>query len=97
MTAMATSYYIYYKVPPEREAQLKPAVEELQRLLAARTGVKGRLLCRRDKPETWMEVYEPVAEDTEFLATLEAELERVRFAELLGTDVPRHTEIFRPR
>ena len=62
-------------------------IEELQRLLAARTGVKGRLLCRRDKPETWMEVYEPVAEDTEFLATLEAELERVRFAELLGTDL----------
>ena len=59
--------------------------------------IHGGLLCRRDKPETWMEVYEPVAEDTEFLATLEAELERVRFAELLGTDVPRHTEIFRPR
>ena len=46
MTAMATSYYIYYKVPPAREAQLKPAVEELQRLLAVRTGVKGRQIGR---------------------------------------------------
>ena len=93
---MSISCYIYYKVPADAASRLKPAVEELQRLMVARTGVHGRLLCRRDKTDTWMEVYEPVPEGSEFLEALDAELDRVHFHELLGGDGQRRTEIFRP-
>jgi hypothetical protein len=88
------SYYIYYKVPAQAEAQLKPAVEDLQRSLAAKSGVRGRLLRRRDKTDTWMEIYEDVGDPDAFESLLGSELKRVRFAELLGPDSPRRTEVF---
>jgi hypothetical protein len=91
-----TSYYIYYKVAPAREAAVRAAVAELQRGLAARTGIAGRLLCRRDKPDTWMEVYENVPDGGTFEAALEVELGRVRFGETLGAGASRITEVFRP-
>jgi hypothetical protein len=91
---MSISYYIYYKVASEAAARVRPAVEALQRALSAKTGANGRLLCRRDKPETWMEVYDDVADAQAFEAALNAELERVGFAQL-GAE-PRRTEIFRP-
>jgi hypothetical protein len=92
---MSMSYYIYYRVAPQLAGRVRPAVEELQRSLAAKAGVKGRLLCRRDKPETWMEIYENVADGDGFEAALGAELDRLRLAEMLGPGA-RRTEVFRP-
>src|SRR4051812_42339236 len=68
--SVAVSYYIYYKVPAQLAAQLRPVVQELQRSMAAKTGVRGKLLCRRDKAETWMEVYEDVVDAVGFEAVL---------------------------
>jgi Domain of unknown function (DUF4936) len=93
---MHASYYIYYNVKPKAAAGVRAAVEELQRALLAKAGVAGRLLCRLDKPETWMEVYENVPDLDGFQAVLASELERLRFDELLGGGSPRQTEIFRP-
>jgi hypothetical protein len=88
------SYYIYYKVGPATVERVRAAAEELQRSVAAKTGIQGQLLCRRDQPDTWMEVYENVGDAERFERALNAELERLRFTELLGAQ--RHTEIFRP-
>jgi uncharacterized protein DUF4936 len=93
---MSSSYYIYYKVPAAAATRLRAAAEDLQRSVAAKTGIAGRLLCRRDKAETWMEVYEDVGDEQRFEGALNAELERLRFAELLGAGSARVTEIFRP-
>jgi hypothetical protein len=93
---MTASYYIYYSVAPAQAECVRLAVSELQRSLAAGTGVAGRLLCRRDRPQTWMEIYENVADEAAFEAALERELERLQFSSLLGPGSPRHIEVFRP-
>lgn len=92
---MTASYYIYYKVKPEQSADIRSAVIELQRSLAEKTGVTGRLLCRRDQPDTWMEVYENVGDAEAFEALLASELERLKFRERLGARSPRQLEVFR--
>jgi hypothetical protein len=93
---MSVSYYIYYQVDPRSAAAVRAAVQELQRSLQAKAGVAGRLLSRRDDPDTWMEVYEHVPDPEGFEALLAAELERLRIGELLGDARARHIEIFRP-
>ncbi len=91
---MRCNFYIYYRVPAEDSSRLRGAVEELQRVLAARTGINGRLLCREDDPRTWMEIYENVPDAEGFEQLLETELERLGLEVLIGS--ARHTEIFRP-
>ena len=93
---MSYSIYIYYKVTPGSVDKLRAAVQALFQAIAQRTGVEGRLLCRRDKPETWMEVYEDVADPDAFQASLDQALGRSRFAELLEPDSRRITELFMP-
>jgi len=93
---MRSSYYIYYKVKPHAAVEVRAAVEELQRTLLARAGVPGRLLCRQDGPETWMEVYENVPDPDSFQAVMDSELERLHIDDLLGSESPRRTEVFRP-
>jgi hypothetical protein len=93
---MNYSLYIYYKVSPGREKSVRAAAQDLFKSIAAATGVEGRLSCRRDKPDTWMEVYEGIAEPDAFQTILNKELDRLRFADLLGPDSRRMTELFRP-
>ncbi len=91
---MRSNFYIYYRVPAKDSARVRGAVEELQRLIAARSGVNGRLLCREDDPQTWMEIYESVPDTEGFQQLLDEEMARLRLEELIGS--ARHTEIFRP-
>jgi hypothetical protein len=93
---MTASYYIYYRVKPEQAADVRSAVIELQRSLAEKIGVTGRLLCRRDQPDTWMEVYENVGDADAFEALLANELERLKFQDRLGAGSSRQLEVFRP-
>jgi hypothetical protein len=65
------NYYIYYKVPPERVAALRPMIEELFSIIERQVGVRGRWMRRRDDPSTYMEVYEGVADGRAFEALLE--------------------------
>jgi hypothetical protein len=67
------NYYIYYKVPPERVAALRPMVEALFSIIESQAGVRGRWMRRRDDPATYMEVYEGVADERAFEALLERE------------------------
>ena len=93
---MSFSFYVYYKVTEHRSGALRTAVLDLFDAVAAASGVQGRLLCRRDRPDTWMEVYEPVTDASAFEALLDAQVQRLAFGELLGAGSPRITEIFRP-
>ncbi len=91
---MRASIYIYYPVQPQAAPQVRSAVEELQRVLLAKSGVAGRLLRRLEGPDTWMEVYEHVTDADAFLALLQSECERLGLEGLLGNS--RHTEVFGP-
>jgi len=66
-------YYVYYKVPPERVAELRGMVERLFQEIERQCGVRGRWMRRRDDPTTYMEVYEEVKDATAFEALLERE------------------------
>jgi len=87
-----THFYVWYTV----RGDLHGAVEAVGALFDAierRTGVKGRLLARRDEPATWMEVYEGVADASDFGRALDALATRhgvLAFVE----DGRRHTERF---
>ena len=81
-----TSYYVYYRVEPGRIASLQEEVRLLLRSVEAATGVRGRWMRRRDKPTTYMEIYEDVRDEQAFEALLERE------AAKLGLE--RHVERF---
>ena len=70
------NYYVYYKVPPDRLAEITAVVELLFQTVQQNFGVRGRWMRRRDDPTTYMEVYEGVREDAEALARFEDLLER---------------------
>ncbi len=68
-----TSYYVYYRIAPDRAAGLRNDVERLFDLIEASTGVRGRWMRRRDDPGTYMEIYENIADGAAFEALLERE------------------------
>lgn len=90
----AQSYFVYYKVRPERLEELCDRVRALFAAVERDTGVRGHWMRRRDDPETYMEVYEGVAEASAFEVVLEREVRRVGFAECLPAGGARRTEIF---
>lgn len=67
------NYYVYYKVAPERIAELRSRVESLFAAVHSECGVHGRWMRRRDDPSTYMEVYEDVTAEEVFEALLERE------------------------
>ncbi|MNT50880.1 hypothetical protein D3C72_1878170 [compost metagenome] len=88
---MAAALYIYYRV----QDNILPIRQQAETLLAEiekTTGIKGRLLQRRDDAQTWMEVYEPVA-DT---AALQQALQDALATRPLLAALARHEEWFLP-
>lgn len=69
---MTTHYYVYYRVAAGDDSRLQSAVVRMQEALRAETGIAGRLLRRRDDPDTWMEIYENVSDAERFEAALAA-------------------------
>jgi hypothetical protein len=67
------NYYVYYKVPPERLAEITAVVELLFQTVQQNFGVRGRWMRRRDDPTTYMEVYESVGDEPGFEDLLERE------------------------
>ncbi|MFO7190606.1 MAG: DUF4936 family protein [Pseudomonadota bacterium] len=65
-----TNYYIYYRAATANGERLQTAVRQMQDAVRAATGVAGRLLRRRDDPQTWMEVYEGVSDTARFESAL---------------------------
>lgn len=88
-------YYIYFRIAPEHAAEIKAAVHQLQSVINAQLGITGRLLFKRDEPNTWMEVYENIAESSKFEAVLRLAEEQTGIAKLLGSGETRHLECFK--
>jgi Domain of unknown function (DUF4936) len=92
---MNSSYYIYYRVPPDKAGRARAAVDALQLELSETTGIGGRLLRRRDDETTWMEIYEGVPDGARFEAQLARLVERHGLLALLAPGSARKQEIFR--
>lgn len=58
---MAAALYVYYRVQ-DNILPIRQQIASLMAEMEKTTGIKGRLLQRRDDAQTWMEVYEPVAD-----------------------------------
>jgi hypothetical protein len=58
------------------------------------TGVRGRLMHRRDDPAPWMEIYEGISDEQAFDASLAAAVKRCGFSSVLAAGSQRVTEIF---
>jgi hypothetical protein len=89
---VTTGYYVWYKVADADDCELEQAVRGMQARLACRTGVAGRLLKRREAPNTWMEVYEAVAEPVVFERELQALVDQFDIEVRLSDR--RHVECF---
>lgn len=91
---MSPNYYVYYRVAPDQAERASGVVAALQNDVLAQTGVRGRLMHRRDDPSTWMEIYEGISDEHAFDASLAAAVERCGFSGVLAAGSKRITEVF---
>ncbi|MBX3665066.1 MAG: DUF4936 family protein [Burkholderiales bacterium] len=91
---MPWSYYIYYRVDPSHAAACDEAVEKLMDAVHERTGIRGRLLKKRNEPLLWMEIYENVADEASFERELSEAVSAARIQPLLQPGSSRHIECF---
>lgn len=90
---MNLHYYIYYRVE-DNDAETETQVRAMQARLACRSGVNGRLLKRRDDPHTWMEIYENVADSSNFEQQLAHAVSEFEVEMFLAGDRQRVVERF---
>ncbi|HLW04197.1 MAG TPA: DUF4936 family protein [Azoarcus sp.] len=91
---IAVDFYVYYRV---HHADLEEAFERVHAMLAdleMQTGIRGRLMRRRDDDTTLMEVYPGVIDLETFERLLEEALDTHRIGELLAEGSGRHLERF---
>jgi hypothetical protein len=91
---MSLSYYIYYRVQPEKAAACERAVREVLSSIRAATGKAGRLMKKRGEANLWMEVYEGVADDAKFEWELADAAGRLKIQDYLLPGSGRHVECF---
>jgi uncharacterized protein DUF4936 len=91
---MALSYYIYYRVRPEKAAACEPAVRAALSSVRTATGIAGRLMKKRGEPNLWMEVYEGVTDDAKFEWELADAAGRLKIQDYLLSGSGRHVECF---
>lgn len=89
-----TSFFIYYRVAPEAVHGLASAVNRIQAVVRAATGIDGRLMRRDDATETWMEIYEDVGDTAAFETLLGRAVSAANFSALLADGSERHVERF---
>jgi hypothetical protein len=89
---LALCYYVYYRVTQPQQAGI--AVRGMQSELLLRSGVRGRLLSKRDEPGLWMEVYEGVNDAPAFEAELDRLVAVMKLEDFLESGGRRHTECF---
>ncbi len=88
------SYYIYYRVQPEKAVACRPVVRDLMAAVGKATGVNGRLLTKRGEPNLWMEIYENVADGAKFEWELADAAGRLRVQDFLLPGSGRYVECF---
>lgn len=90
-----THYFIYYRIKADLDVPpARARVRAMQAALAARIGVAGRLMERRDDGVTWMEIYEGITDPTAFDSALGVETAAHKLADLIEPGSARHAECF---
>jgi len=92
---MAWSYYVYYRVDPEKAGACEPRVRELLTLIRKITGNNGRLMVKQGEANLWMEVYENVGDDSKFEWELADAAGKLKIQEFLLPGTVRRVECFR--
>jgi hypothetical protein len=85
------SFYVWYRVVRD-DRETEAVVRGMLARLACRTGVRGRLLKKRDEPCLWMEVHGPVANPEGYESALCQVLDE--FDVEMFVDGSRHSECF---
>lgn len=91
---MAYSYYIYYRVDPDKTDACEPKVRELLAAVKDATGVSGRLLKKRNEPLLWMEIYENVSDAEQFELELSGAVVKLGVQAFLQPGSGRRPECF---
>ena len=91
---MAYSYYIYYRVVPQKAEACEVRVLELFSAVKSTAGVSGRLLKTRSEPLLWMEVYDGVRDDAKFELELEQAVTQLKLTEFIPDGSTRRVECF---
>lgn len=91
---MVWSYYIYYRVDPDKTAPCANAVQAVFSAVRKATGVQGRVLKKRNEPLLWMEIYEHVSDEAVFEWALAEAVAATGILALLQPGSDRHTECF---
>lgn len=91
---MSWSYYIYYRVDAGKAGACAVAVEFLLDAMQRRTGIRGRMLKKRNEPLLWMEIYEGVEDEAKFEWELAEALAASGIGKLLQDGSSRHNECF---
>jgi hypothetical protein len=85
-------YFIYYRVAARDAGEAEHLVRTMQARLVCRSGIRGRLLKKRDEPGLWMEIYEMVANPQTFERLLNQAVDEFDIA--MFVDGTRHLECF---
>lgn len=91
---MAWSYYIYYRVDAAQANACTDAVQKLLAMMRQRTGIRGRVLTKRNEPLLWMEIYEQVVDEAKFEWELAEAVAACGINPLLQSGSTRHIECF---
>jgi hypothetical protein len=91
---MAWSFYVYYRVDPNKAGRCEPRVRELLTLMHKVTGIQGRLMNKRGEPNLWMEVYENVPDESRFEWELADAAGKLKIQDFLQSG-SRHVECFK--
>ena len=91
---MAFSFYIYYRVDPQKADACKPLIRQLLTAVREATEIQGRLLTKHGEPDLWMEVYEGIADEAKFEWELAEIAGRLKVQDFLQPGTTRHHECF---
>lgn len=87
-------YYVYYRIALDARDEVHKRVTAMQAKLMSQTGVTGKVLIRCDDPQTWMEIYENVADKAKFETALHAAVQHYKLDTFLADGEARHMECF---
>jgi hypothetical protein len=91
---MAFSFFIYYRVAPEKAGACEPLIRKLMASVQEATGIQGRLLTKQGEPNLWMEVYECITDEAKFEWELAEIAGRLKVQDYLQPGTTRHVECF---
>lgn len=94
-SAEAVDVFIYYRLDEDcNRASALRSIRAMQEVVAARTGIAGRLLMRRDDAHTWMEIYPAVSDVAELERVLDAVGRELGVGIWIAPGTARHVERF---